>query len=225
MSNPASAEALRSDFALSEQRVRVLPLFEPHLPASDRVPVRPDARVGQGPLRVLFVGREARHKNLPGLLAARRLLAARGLEIALTVVSELRDGPIEVDPGVTLIGPLSAREVFARMQRCDVLCVPSFRESYGMVFIEALAAGAAVVAPDAPIQRSMLGAAGTYATPEDVASIADALAGLVDDEVRAARVAAGRALYRARYAPDVVAAAFEDALREAVRDAGHRLGT
>ena len=102
------------------------------------------------------------------------------------------------------------------MQSHDVLCMPSFFETYGMVFIEAMAAGIAVVARDAPIQRSMLGDGARYAAPEDVPGLITTLRELCDPIVRADQIARGAQLYGARYAPSVVAEGFAAAARRAI---------
>lgn len=144
-------------------RVAVIPIFEPHLPRM-ALPMRPQA----AGLRLLFVGREARRKNLMAVVAAVDALRTEGQSVSLTVVSDFRDGSVAVPAYATVIPGLSQVEVFAAMQSHDVLCMPSFFKTYRMVFIEAMAAGIAVVARDAPIRRSMLGDGARYAAPEDV---------------------------------------------------------
>ncbi len=211
MANQASADALVEDVPSVRDRVAVIPIFEPHLPRM-ALPMRPQA----AGLRLLFVGREARRKNLMAVVAAVDALRTEGQSVSLTVVSDFRDGSVAVPAYATVIPGLSQVEVFAAMQSHDVLCMPSFFETYGMVFIEAMAAGIAVVARDAPIQRSMLGDGARYAAPEDVPGLITTLRELCDPIVRADQIARGAQLYGARYAPSVVAEGFAAAARRAI---------
>jgi glycosyltransferase involved in cell wall biosynthesis len=215
LSNSASAAALAEDFPEAEAKVRVIPIFEPHLPVDEAPPV-PSIQTCDR-LRVLFVGREAQRKNLAGVVHAVQALRSEGRAVELTIVSDFRDGTVATEGVATrVIAELSQREVFAALRESDVLCMPSFEETYGMVYIEAMAAGAVVIARDAPIQRALLGEHARFAVPADRTSIVASLRSLLDPDARAVlRVSAWRH-YRARFAPDVVAAAFEDALRVAV---------
>lgn len=216
LSNEASRSALAEDLPQVRDKLRVIPIFEPHLPATHQL-VAPGSPAAGGPLRILFVGREARRKNLPGLVAALERAGAEGLSYALTVVSDFRDGPVAIGSHARVIRELTQPQVFALMREHDVLCMPSREESYGMVYIEALAAGCAVVARDAPVQRAMLGDAARYVDPEDPSAIALALNELVRNDVRHAQTCAGLERYRSTYAPDVVTRRFEEAVTDAAR--------
>jgi phosphatidyl-myo-inositol alpha-mannosyltransferase len=108
-----------------------------------------------GPLRVLFVGREEERKGLPVLLSAFAGLRQH-IPATLDVVGAGSDG---VEPllanveggveGVVAHGRVSDAELWERLHGADVLCAPSLGgESFGMVLIEAFAAGTPVVASD-----------------------------------------------------------------------------
>ncbi len=51
-----------------------------------------------------------------------------------------------VEPSVDFIGALSREQVAARMQACDVFVLPSRYETFGVVYIEAMACGKPVIA-------------------------------------------------------------------------------
>ena len=54
------------------------------------------------------------------------------------------------------LGPVSDEEKISRIKGADVLCVPSLRgESFGIVLLEAMAAGTPVVASDLPGYRNV----------------------------------------------------------------------
>lgn len=124
---------------------------------------RPEAAPG---LRLLFVGELSRKKGLLTLLEMMPRLAARG--VSLTVVG---DGPLAAEvaragAGVRALGRISDRAELARiMAGHDVLVLPSQRsegweELFGIVIIEALAAGMAVLCSDHIGPRGILAAAG-----------------------------------------------------------------
>ena len=109
---------------------------------------------GADHLRILFVGREEERKGLPVLLSAfaglREHVPAR-LAIAGARPDVVR--PLlpmgDEDHGVDLLGRIDDGELWRRLHQADVLCAPSLGgESFGMVLIEAFAAGTPVVASD-----------------------------------------------------------------------------
>jgi len=132
------------------------------------------------------------------------------------VVSAFVDGPVDVSaPWIRALGARPLSEVQALMASSHVLCVPSTWESFGLVYVEAMAAGLPVIAPDLPIQRANLSEAALLARPDDVEAIAHALESVSDPSEREHRREAGWALYRRDFAPDVVATAFVALCEEA----------
>lgn len=58
----------------------------------------------------------------------------------------------------------------------DVFCfTPDPQEAFGMVYLEAMAAGLPIVASDDPIRRDIIGVNGIYVDPRDVGSIASGI--------------------------------------------------
>jgi glycosyltransferase involved in cell wall biosynthesis len=199
------------------ERVFFIPYFVPALPRSEQVTVsseRPD-----GELKILFVGAEARRKNLPRLIEACHLLAKRSaVPFSLTVVSDFRDGPVDVSaPFVRSLGRQPNAKVLELMRESHVLCVPSLMETFGMVYVEGLARGCVVIVPDREQQRSLFEDAVLYAEPSRAESIADALEQARDVSTRSALIEKGVALYRRQYAPDCVATAFVEAALSVAR--------
>lgn len=194
------------------ERVWELPLFTPHLPRAREATAstsRSRDVGGERAFEILFVGGEARRKNLPAVIEATGRLHATGVRVSLSVVSDLRDGPIDLSPPfVRHLGPQPLARVQALMRTADVLCVPSNAESYGLVYVEALAHGCPVVAPDREMQRDLLEDAALFADPTSVDEIAAALEKVRTPSVRSELVERGLELYRRRFAPDVVADAY-----------------
>lgn len=102
------------------------------------------------PIRLLFVGLLNKNKNLHGVLKACHLLRERAADFQLKVVGS---GPLEaalrreaVDLPVQFLGYVNDRERLLEIYRdSDLLIVPSFTESFGVVYAEAMTQGLPVV--------------------------------------------------------------------------------
>lgn len=95
-----------------------------------------------------------RRKNLVGMAEALRLLDQGGHTVSLAIVG----GGSAADqtaaalsgakaPGLTFEGPLARDQMAQRLHRAAGFVMPSLRESFGLVFIEALFAGCPVIYP------------------------------------------------------------------------------
>jgi phosphatidylinositol alpha-mannosyltransferase len=105
--------------------------------------------------RILFVGRDDARKGLPVLLSAfaglrdhvpaRLELIGASTQAVEPLVADLNGGTEDVE----FLGSVDDAELWRRLHGADVLCAPSLGgESFGMVLIEAFAAGTPVVASD-----------------------------------------------------------------------------
>lgn len=156
-------------------------------------PVQP----AQGPT-IFFLGRHEPRKGLEVLLEAVVDLPA---DVRVWVGG---DGPQSAelrerfahDPRIEWLGRISDDEREARMRGCTVYCSPSVRgESFGMVLLEAMAAGCALVASDLDGHRNVAtdGVDALLAPVGDSAALAKALRRvLYDDALRQELVAGGR---------------------------------
>ncbi len=153
----------------------------------------------RGPLHVLFVGRfgEAR-KGFRQLLEAVAQLRGAGHEVSVDVVGA---GPVARFAshgrrlGVRFHGRLPDGALAARYRGADVFCAPSLRgESFGMVLVEAMAAGCPVVASDLPGYAEAARGAALLVRAGDPGALAAALrAAGRDPALRATLVQRGRA--------------------------------
>ncbi len=147
-----------------------------------------------------FVGRygESR-KGMPVLLAALRTLARTRPGVQLLVVGDgdapalLRAAGPALASRIRVLGGLGDEGKAAMLASVDVLCAPAIGgESFGIVLIEAMAAGTPVVASDLDAFRLVLdgGQAGVLVPAGVPTVLSGALGDLLDDPGRRADLAA-----------------------------------
>lgn len=156
---------------------------------------RPPAPLPERPT-ALFVGMLEAYKNIDGLAAAWRLVAARlpdarlvivGKGARLEVVDRLRDDFPET---VEYFPDLPPEEVVRKMDESTCLVLPSRSEGLGRVLIESFARGRGVVAsrvggiPDVVHD----GVEGLLVEPRDTQALADALVALLSNRQLATRL-------------------------------------
>lgn len=151
----------------------------------------------EGPT-VFFVGRHESRKGLGVLIEAMGLLPP---DVRLWIAGlgpdtdRLRRATAG-DDRIEWLGWVNEADKIARIRGADVLCAPSTHgESFGVVLLEGLAAGTAVVATDLPGYRNVArpGVEARMVAPGDPAALAKGIeAALVDDVETAALVARGR---------------------------------
>jgi len=147
---------------------------------------------------IFFCARHEPRKGLEVLLDAFALLSPQH---RLWVAS---DGPnigelknkFRDDPRISWLGRITEPEKLDRLAACTVFCAPALHgESFGLVLLEAMAAGTPVVASDLAGYRTVVtdSVDGALVVPGDPAALASALRELTTDTVLAARyVAEGR---------------------------------
>ena len=143
------------------------------------------AASARDPVRLLFVGSwRDRRKGLPVLLEAFRRLREAGHAIVLDVIGQGPNGPPAAIPGVTFHGMVEGEAALAEhYRRCDLFVSPATgQESFGIVLLEAMASGRAVVCTAIRGYRDLVDPAGARLVPPgDAAALAEAIAGLIPD--------------------------------------------
>jgi len=155
----------------------------------------PIARWQDGTPNLLFVGRHEPRKGLVDLLKAFRILRRSGYECRLLIVGS---GPQEREArryvatrrliDVEFLGRVSDDEKAQLFRTADVYVSPATgRESFGIVLLEAMASGTAIVCSDIHGYKGVVrrGEQGLLVPPHDPAALATALARLLaDDDLR-----------------------------------------
>ena len=154
--------------------------------------VRDDWR-GEGPT-LAFVGRlDEPRKGLPLLLQAYPAIAEAHPGVRLLVVgggdveAARRRVPRELGDSVVFLGSASDEDKASALRTADLYIAPNTGgESFGIVLIEAMAAGTPVLASDIPAFRRVLGdgAYGTSFRNEDVTDLATHAVALLGDGER-----------------------------------------
>ena len=216
-----SADVAADVYAVPPSRVAVVPEAIDLAEWEARFATAP--RVARGGPTVLAVGRMYPRKRFVDLLhAAARLRSALPAARVRIVgkgpdweaVVRLRD-ELRLGETVTLLGDVTRDELAAEYVRADCFCLPSVQEGFGIVFLEAMAAGLPVVACRAAAVPEVVedGVTGVLVPPRDPAALARALAAfLTRPEWARERGEAGRQRVRA-FTLERVAQRFLDTVR------------
>ncbi len=168
-------------------------------------------------LSVSRLGVGEREKNIDRLIEAMPRVLAEVPAARLLVVGEgaLREDlqlvakKLGVDDRVALPGAVDAAGLAAAFNSAAVFCLPSSKEGFGIVFLEAWAAGMPVVGSQFGAAPDVIedGVDGLTVDPHDVPALADALVTLLRDADLAARMAtAGREKVARLYSADAFVA-------------------
>jgi phosphatidylinositol alpha-mannosyltransferase len=163
---------------------------------------------------VLFLGRyDEPRKGMTALLAAMPKVVERFPDVQLMIVGRGDEDDLRSAAGgfvdhLRFMGQVDDAGKASAMRSADVYCAPNTGgESFGIVLVEAMAAGAAVVASDLDAFRRVLqdGDLGCLVAVDDGDALADALIAVLEDDVLRRRyVMAGSEAVR-RYDWPVVA--------------------
>ena len=181
----ASARAAQDIFGLPAQRIRVTRW------GVDAERFRAKSSAGSDDVRLLYVGPHELRKGLPFLLQALAFLRAERLPVRLTLIgtgSQL--GNLErlavklgVSKSVEFMGyvPDPDDSVLPRFySESDIFVLPSEREGFGFVLVEAMASGLPVVAGNVSAMPEIVGDGGILVPPRDAPALAEALRFLVE---------------------------------------------
>lgn len=162
-------------------------------PIDNDTPVAPQP--GNGTLLSTFHLKNWKRKNLPGIVAA-AAIAARARPVRVEIIGGGSDDDrdqvsaiIANSAEVSAIGPMTRDAMIPRFNAASGFVMPSLRESFGLVFIEALFAGLPIVYPRGTAVSGYFDgldfAIGVNANSPQ--SIADGMASLLENEAELKR--------------------------------------
>lgn len=198
----------------------------------DRRPaVSPDRALPHRPPQILFVGRIERRKGVDTLLAAMADVLEEGAQANLVMAGPLSDPSFstlleheaarrpQLADAVRLAGPVSDAELSRLYAEADIVCIPSRYESHGIVLIEAMMFGKAIVACDGGGVSEVVDAGrnALLSPPENAPALAESLRQLLSDPgLRTSLGAEARATFERRFDAGVVARQMESFLADVI---------
>jgi phosphatidylinositol alpha-mannosyltransferase len=174
-----------------------------------------------GESAVFFCGRHEPRKGLGVLLEAHARLPQ---DVRLWIAS---DGPetaelksrYAADPRIEWLGRISDDEKYDRLSRAAAFCAPSLRgESFGIVLLEAMAAGTPVVASDIDGYRNVAthGENALLVAPNDHDALASALARVIADSRLASSLKTAGLEHAESFSMDLLAAKYVEMYHRAL---------
>lgn len=183
---------------------------------------------------LVFVGRLVEKKGVSHLIEAMSILGSRHPDLHLNIVG---DGPLlqsltdlaessGVADKVHFVGSVLNEEVPNYLRAASIAVMPSVvaasgdQEGLGLVAVEALGCGCAVVASDLPAVRDTIidGETGLMAQPANAVDIAEKIAQLVDDDaLRRSLAESGRRYALGRFTWPAVGASYAAIITEMIR--------
>ena len=219
-----SCDVARREYGVPEHKLAVVPEpidlaeWERRFAAARRLP-------RSYPV-ILCVARMYPRKRIVDLLEAAVLILRRIPDVSVRIVGKGPEwesvvrlhGELGLGKTVALLGDVSREQLSAEYVNADLFCLPSVQEGFGIVFLEAMAAGLPVVACRAAAIPEVIedGVTGVLVAPRDPAALAGAMEDLLasPDRGRAMGEAGRRAVMR--FTPERVAGRLLEAVRLAL---------
>ncbi|ADY37287.1 glycosyl transferase group 1 [Phocaeicola salanitronis DSM 18170] len=174
-------------------------------------------------IRIGFVGGQANRKGLPALIQAYQKvkLELKGIKkMELHIISGYNDGNVYVPKGYDIKehGKLPYGNVLQVMKTWHIFAMVSNNESYGLVYIEAMANGCINIVRDFYPQREFVdfGKIGFLAFPDNIESISKALkdAIMLTRDARISMAVSGLEKFNTEYEYTHVVKQFREALNK-----------
>ena len=173
-----SANSIRELYGVHQNPIVIPELID--LASWNQISVANPARPAAGKFVVFSVCRFYPRKRLSVLLRAAAVLRPKIPGVELRIIG---GGPEEqklkalcrsLDIHVVWLGNVSRSELAREYNQCDVFCLPSVQEGFGLVFLEAMASGKPIVAARAGAVPEVV-KHGLLADADDTDSLANAI--------------------------------------------------
>jgi len=191
--------------------------------------VTPVAKYLDGRPNILFVGRLEKRKGLRYLIRAFPYIVEAIPNVRLLVVGAyskedkepfVRYARMHHLNGIHFVGRVSRQDLPRYYKTCDVFCAPSTGfESFGIVLLEAMAAGKPIVATNIPGYRGVLdhGREGWLVEPENERALADAIIQLLQNPALRQQMGANGRQKAASYDWPIIARQILDVYEELIQ--------
>lgn len=132
----------------------------------------------QKKVKLVYAGRIDKNKNIPTTQAAMKILREKGYETSLTVVGKVQDEKefalIKLDPYTQCLPAMPKEKLIDVYRAADIFVMPSFAETFGLVYAEAMSQGLPVLYTkgqgfDGQFPEGSVGYAVDPNSPEDIA--------------------------------------------------------
>lgn len=172
-----------------------------------------DRTLNDSIIKIVYHGRLAREKGLEELVRAFDILAMSDARIELAMYGE---GPLRDDLDILtqslstsarIAMPGFCEEIATVLASADIVVQPSHREGQSIALIEALRAGACIIASDIPANRHVLEGSLSECLFKcgDTRALTEALAtAIASPEIRASRGKLARRRYQDRYTAEIM---------------------
>src|SRR5690606_5723264 len=170
---------------------------------------------------VVVVGTLEPRKNLARLFDAWRLLAPVDTTLVVVGPDGWGDAVGDRPDGVVFTGFVDRTARDALYRGAELSVYPSLFEGFGLPVLESMAVGCPVVTSSGTsTEELVVDGGGVAVDPRDVAGLATAIGGLLDDAASRGRLSESGRRVAERYSWDAVAAAHVDLWNEAVSMVG-----
>jgi glycosyltransferase involved in cell wall biosynthesis len=159
------------------EKISILPLgFDPECISYRE---NADDRLASRPLKLLYAGTVTQRKGIKYLLEAMHLLKA-GKDVELHIIGGIQgpEEPLKQYKGLYIYhGSVSQDELFRRMGDYDALVLPTVFEGFGLVILEAMAAGLPVITTSHSVGPEIItnGKNGYIVPVRDISGIVNAI--------------------------------------------------
>ncbi len=132
-------------------------------------------------VKLIYAGRIDKNKNIPTTQKAMALLSDRGINTTLTVVGKVEDKKeylkILKDKRTKYLPAMPKEKLIDEYKKADIFVMPSFTESFGLVYAEAMSQGLPVVYSEGQGFDNQFeeGSVGFHVSANDPKSVADGI--------------------------------------------------
>lgn len=164
--------------------------------------------------KILFVGKDFKRKGGYITYEAFKLLREQGEDVELYVAGPVKNPIADPIDGYHFVGQVKFDTVAELFNKCDIFCMPSYFEAYGLVFIEALTFGLPCIGRDCYEMPYFIdeGKTGLLLKNDNASELAELMRALLHSDSFKKNVAARHDYYLKEYSWDAVAKRMKEAM-------------